>query len=189
MWPAGCKYKSMASRIFFNASWRVLPCDQQLFSAGPSGLRDQWPNDCPVMWCFLALAHYIVPAAQDPPPVAVVKNLGFPRKNIHLDSQCPSGWRILGAKFKLNVSYKGKKVKVPWARMESPRRQRLELHGSGMGFAGDLATWNAVKTKIKIRIMIMNDLTHLLRTEQGRAFAMICQHSGMDGYLRLFSIV
>jgi hypothetical protein len=30
----GSKYKSMASRIFFNASSRVLPCDQQLFSAG-----------------------------------------------------------------------------------------------------------------------------------------------------------
>jgi hypothetical protein len=30
----GSKYKSMASRTFFNASSRVLPCDQQLFSAG-----------------------------------------------------------------------------------------------------------------------------------------------------------
>jgi hypothetical protein len=31
---AGSKYKSMASRIFFKASSRVLPCDQQLLSAG-----------------------------------------------------------------------------------------------------------------------------------------------------------
>ncbi len=30
----GSKYKSMASRIFFNASSRDLPCDQQLFRAG-----------------------------------------------------------------------------------------------------------------------------------------------------------
>jgi len=30
----GFKNKSMASRTFFNASSRVLPCDQQLFSAG-----------------------------------------------------------------------------------------------------------------------------------------------------------
>jgi hypothetical protein len=30
----GSKYRSIASRIFLNASSRVLPCDQQLFSAG-----------------------------------------------------------------------------------------------------------------------------------------------------------
>jgi hypothetical protein len=30
----GSKYKSMASRIFSNACWRVLPCDQQLFNDG-----------------------------------------------------------------------------------------------------------------------------------------------------------
>ena len=30
----GSKYKSMASRTFFSASSRVLPCDQQLFSDG-----------------------------------------------------------------------------------------------------------------------------------------------------------
>ena len=30
----GSRYKSMASRTFFNASSRVLPCDQQLFRAG-----------------------------------------------------------------------------------------------------------------------------------------------------------
>jgi hypothetical protein len=29
-------------------------------------------------------------------------------------------------------------------------------------------------------------LTHLLRTEEGQEFAMICRHSGFDGYLRLF---
>jgi hypothetical protein len=37
-----------------------------------------------------------------------------------------------------------------------------------------------------IKIMIMNDLAHLLRTEEGREIAMICQHSDLDGYLRLF---
>jgi len=30
----GSKYRSIASRIFLNASSRVLPCDQQLFSDG-----------------------------------------------------------------------------------------------------------------------------------------------------------
>ena len=30
----GSRYKSMASRTFFNASSRVFPCDQQLFSDG-----------------------------------------------------------------------------------------------------------------------------------------------------------
>jgi hypothetical protein len=34
--------------------------------------------------------------------------------------------------------------------------------------------------------MIMNDLTHLLRTEEGQEFAMICRHNGLDGYFRLF---
>jgi argininosuccinate lyase len=32
----------------------------------------------------------------------------------------------------------------------------------------------------------MNDLTHLLGTKEGQAFAMICRHSGLDGYFRLF---
>jgi len=43
-----------------------------------------------------------------------------------------------------------------------------------------------VKIMIMIMIMIMNDLTHLLGTKEGQAFAMICRHSGLDGYFRLF---
>ena len=74
----------------------------------------------------------------------------------------------------------------PRKKGKSPAGQLLELHESGMGFGGDLAMWNVVKILIMIKIRIMNDLTHLLRTEVGRAFAMICRHSGMDRYFRLF---
>jgi hypothetical protein len=41
----GSKYKSMASRIFFKASSRVLPCDQQLFNAGQCATKyPSWPG-------------------------------------------------------------------------------------------------------------------------------------------------
>ena len=84
------------------------------------------------------------------------------------------------------MSNEGKKKVKARKEWKVACRQLLELHGSGMWFGGDLAAWNVVKIMIKIIIMIMNDLSHLLRTEEGQEFAMICRHSGMDGYFRLF---
>jgi hypothetical protein len=71
----------------------------------PSGLRDQCPTIpnaervgsaefyfWPIILCLLAQHYHLL---------RTKKKLGFLRKVIHLDSKCPSGRRIMGAKVKV----------------------------------------------------------------------------------------
>ena len=70
--------------------------------------------------------------------------------------------------------------------MKASRRGNNGKSPAGNSWSCTGAEWGSAGIKIKIKIKIMNDLTHSLRTEEGQAFAMICRHSGLDGYLRLF---
>jgi hypothetical protein len=72
-------------------------------------------------------------------------------------------------------------------RNEGKKKVKARKNGSRLlATLGVAREGNGVRRGIRIKIMIMNDLTHLLRTEAGQAFAMICRHGGLDGYLRLF---
>jgi hypothetical protein len=55
-----------------------------------------------------------------------------------MDSQCPSWRRILGAKVKIKYEQQRKEKSESKKEWKVACWQFLELHGSGLGFGGDL---------------------------------------------------